>query len=184
MPMYTFCRFTKWGIAWTFIFALAASVVWLTGSERIHTASEYSGKALVDNLQRAPEPVDPWTVDRLLEAEQLARIISDPGSSKPLILNIGPAVLFKREHVPGAKLIGPLSEPDGPKNLQREVKNLGRDAEIVLYCGCCPWSVCPNVRPAFQVLRDMGFKKVKVLYLPVNFRQNWVNKGFPVQTEQ
>ncbi len=182
--MHTLSRFAKWGIAWAFIFALAASVVWLTGSERINTASEYYGRALVNSLQREPEPADPWTADRLLEAQQLANSVSDPGESKPLVLYFGPAVLFRREHVPGAKLIGPLSEPDGPKNLQKEVRNLGRDTEIVLYCGCCPWNVCPNVRPAFQVLQDMGFKKVKVLYLPNNFRQNWVNKGFPVQREQ
>jgi hypothetical protein len=182
--MYTVSGFTKCRIAWASIFALAVSVVWLTGCERKGAASEYSGEARADNLQRAPEPVDPWTADRLIEAERLARIVSDPGNSKPLILNFGPVVLFKREHVPDAKLIGPLSEPDGPKNLQKEVKNLGRDSEIVLYCGCCPWNVCPNVRPAFQVLQDMGFKRVKVLYLPNNFRQNWVNKGFPVQKEQ
>ena len=182
--MYTFRWFTKYGIAWATIFALTVFVVWLTGSERKSSASEYSGQAFVNSLQRAPESVDPWTANRLLEAERLARIVSDPGNSKPLILNFGPAVLFKREHVPGAKLIGPLSEPDGPKNLQKEVMNLWKDTEIVIYCGCCPWNVCPNVRPAFQVLQDMGFKKVKVLYLPTNFRQSWVNRGFPVQKEQ
>ena len=135
-------------------------------------------------MRQASEPVDPWAADRPLKAEQLSKIVSDPGMAKPLILYFGPAVLFKKEHVPGATLIGPLSEPDGPKNLQKEVKNLGKDTEIVLYCGCCPWNVCPNVRPAFQMLQDMGFKRVKVLYLPDNFRQGWVIKGFPVQKEQ
>ena len=182
--MHTFAGFTKNRIVWASIFALATSVVWITGCGQNGSAFENSGRTLVINRQRASEPVDPWTADRLLEAEQLAKILSDPGASKPLILNFGPAVLFKREHVPGAKLIGPLSEPDGAKTLQKEVKNLGKDTEIVIYCGCCPWNVCPNVRPAFQVLQDMGFKKVKVLYLPNNFRQGWVNKGFPIQKEQ
>ena len=182
--MHDFNWFVKYRIARASVFALAVSIVGLTGCGQNGSAFEGSGRALVNNLQRAPQPVDPWTADRLLEAAKLAEIVSDPGNSKPLILYFGPAVLYKGAHVPGAKLIGPLSEPDGPKNLQKEVKNLGKDMEIVLYCGCCPWNVCPNVRPAFQVLEEMGFKKVKVLYLPTNLRQNWVNKGFPVQKEQ
>ena len=182
--MNNFTGFIKYGIAWGFIFALAASVVWLAGCGQNGSAFEHAERAPVNNLQSTTEPVDPWTADRLCEAEQLAKAVSDPGTNKPLIFNFGPAVLFKKEHVPGAKLIGPLSEPDGPKNLQKEVKNLGKDTEIVIYCGCCPWNVCPNVRPAFQMLQDMGFKKVKVLYLPTNFRQSWVNKGLPVQKEQ
>ena len=40
---------------------------------------------------------------------------------------------------------------------------------------------CPNVRLAFKTLQDMGFKRVKVLYLPHNLTQDWIKKGFPVQ---
>lgn len=53
--------------------------------------------------------------------------------------------------------------------------------EIVLYCGCCPWRDCPNIRPAFRVFRELGFTRVKVLYLPASFAQDWVEKGFPVE---
>jgi hypothetical protein len=53
-------------------------------------------------------------------------------------------------------------------------------AAIVLYCGCCPWSHCPNLNPAYDTLRQMGFSKVKVLYLANNFGADWVDKGYPV----
>ena len=182
--MGAFNELTKGGIAWASIFTLAVSVVGLTGCERKGPVSENPGPALVNNPPRAPERVDPWTADRLLEAEHLARIVSDPHNHIPLILYVGPAVLYKRAHIAGARSIGPTSEPDGLKNLQEEAQTLGRDRELVLYCGCCPWKVCPNVRPAFRTLQDMGFKRVKVLYLPHNLRQDWVNKGFPVQKEE
>jgi hypothetical protein len=56
-----------------------------------------------------------------------------------------------------------------------------RDRELLVYCGCCPSNVCPNIRPAVKALEDMGFKNVKVLHLPHSFRLDWVNKGFPVE---
>ncbi len=161
--MGAFNELTKGGIAWASIFTLALSVVALTGCERKDSVSERPGQTLVDDPPRAPEPDDPWTADQLLEAEHLAKIVSNPNSLSPLILYVGPAVLYKRAHVPGAKGIGPTSEPDGLKNLQREAQTLGRDRELVLYCGCCPWKVCPNVRLAFKTLQDMGFKRCKGL---------------------
>ena len=179
--MGAFNELNKGGIAWAFIITLAVCVVGLTGCERKGSVSEQPRQTLVDDPPRAPEPDDPRTADRLLEVEHLAKIVSDPRNQSPLILHVGPAVLYKRAHVPGAKNIGPPSEPNGLKNLQREAQTLGRDSELVLYCGCCPWRVCPNVRRAFRTLQAMGLKRVKVLYLPRNFKQDWVNKGFPVQ---
>ncbi len=57
------------------------------------------------------------------------------------------------------------------------------DREIV-YCGCCPIDKCPNLRPAFRVAREMGFKKVRVLKLPTSFGIDWVEKGYPFETSQ
>jgi hypothetical protein len=179
--MGAFSKLTKGGVAWASVFALAVPLAVLTGCERKDSVSEDPGPALVGDPPRALAPDDPWTADQLLQAEDLARIVSDPGNDSPLILYVGPAVLYKRAHVPGAKGIGSTGEPDGLKSLQREAQALGRDRELVLYCGCCPWKVCPNVRPAFKMLQDMGFKRVKVLYLPHSLRQDWVNKGFPVE---
>jgi hypothetical protein len=33
----------------------------------------------------------------------------------------------------------------------------------VIYCGCCPWTHCPNMKPADDALHAMGFTKVKSL---------------------
>ncbi len=179
--MRAFNQLTKVGLAWASIFTLAVSAVALTGCEQKGSVSESPGQTLVNNPLPAPAPDDPWTADRLLEVEQLAKIVSDPHNHSPLILYVGPAVLYRRAHVPGAKSMGPASEPDGLKYLHREAQTLGRDTELVLYCGCCPWPVCPNIRLAFKTLQDFGFKRVKVLCLAHNIRQDWANKGFPVQ---
>ena len=58
---------------------------------------------------------------------------------------------------------------------------LPRKTNLVVYCGCCPFSRCPNIRPAFTALRDMGFTRLRVLILPKDFAADWVAKGYPVQ---
>jgi len=68
--------------------------------------------------------------------------------------------------------------------LQARVAPLPRKSFIVLYCGCCPWVRCPNVGPAFKLLRDLGFTNVKVLYLANNLGTDWVDKGYPVERGQ
>ena len=136
------------------------------------------------NSPPAPERVEPWTTDRLVQADELAKIVSNPTAGNPLILYVGPAVLYRRGHIPGAKYVGPASEPDGLNALKTAVQGVGKDTQIVVYCGCCPWNVCPNVRPAFTKLQELGFTNAKVLHLPNNMRQNWVNKGYPVEKEK
>jgi hypothetical protein len=41
---------------------------------------------------------------------------------------------------------------------------------------------CPNLRPAFSLLTGLGYKKVRVLNLPANFRTDWIEKGYPVES--
>ena len=48
-------------------------------------------------------------------------------------------------------------------------------------CGCCPWTACPNIKPALEALRSMGFTKVKALYIPTNLAKDWTEKGYPVE---
>ncbi len=41
------------------------------------------------------------------------------------------------------------------KNLQKlkdSLSKVPRDANIVIYCGCCPFEHCPNVRPAICIV--------------------------------
>ena len=54
----------------------------------------------------------------------------------------------------------------------------------MIYCGCCPWSHCPNVAAAYDTLHALGFTQVKVLYIAENFGDDWVNQGYPVAKGQ
>ncbi|HCS20823.1 MAG TPA: hypothetical protein DIW47_09730 [Bacteroidetes bacterium] len=57
---------------------------------------------------------------------------------------------------------------------------MSRDAEIIIYCGCCPFSDCPNIRPAFEVLNELKFTNPKLLNLPKNLKADWIDKGYPM----
>jgi thiosulfate/3-mercaptopyruvate sulfurtransferase len=50
-----------------------------------------------------------------------------------------------------------------------------------LYCGCCPLQRCPNLKPAFLILRDIGFTNLRVLLLPNDFNTDWIEKGYAVE---
>jgi hypothetical protein len=123
----------------------------------------------------------------LLQPEELNHLLQTPAAEKPLIekpliLQVGSHVLFTQAHIPRAEYAGPGSQDAGAQILRNRVGPLPRKTFIVLYCGCCPWGRCPNVGPAYKLLLDMGFTRVKVLYLADNFGADWVNKGFPVES--
>ena len=105
----------------------------------------------------------------------------DSKTARPAIFHIGPNVLYRSKHIPGAVYAGPGSTAAGLALLQQEAGKLPRDREIVLYCGCCPWDRCPNIDPAIEALKKMGFTKVKALHLPTGFKVDWIDKGYPIE---
>ncbi len=115
---------------------------------------------------------------QLISPENLVGLLQSPAGAKPLILNIGPSLIYMQAHIPGSEFIGPPT-PQGMESLRRRVKSVPHHTFIVLYCGCCPWNHCPNVRPAYRELHQAGFSNVKVLYIPDNFGADWVQKGYP-----
>lgn len=115
----------------------------------------------------------------LIQPQELVAILNSSSSSKPLVLQVGFHVLFAQAHIPQSEYAGPTSQPEGIAQLRKRVEGLPHDQFIVLYCGCCPWSHCPNVNPAYAELRKMGFTNVKVLYIADNFGNDWVDKGYP-----
>jgi len=117
---------------------------------------------------------------RLIQPEDLVKILQSPKGERPLIIQVGSHVLYEQAHIPGSEYIGPASREVGLAELRKRVESLPRGKLIVLYCGCCPWSHCPNVKPALDLLRSLGFTNVKVLYIADNFGANWVEKGYPV----
>jgi len=109
-------------------------------------------------------------------AEVAARL-----SANPAVFQVGPNVLYRSKHIPGAIYAGPGQSEDGLALLKTAVEKLPRDREIVIYCGCCPWDKCPNVKPAMELLHSMGFKNAKAMYVAENFKANWIDKGYPVE---
>lgn len=122
-----------------------------------------------------PAAKEPWTVDQLLDPAKLAATLEDPKATPPIIISVSPGPV-----IPGSIDIGPASEKANLEKLKKQLKSIPTDSDLVIYCGCCPFERCPNIRPAFNVLNEMGFKHHKLLNLPTNVKTDWINKGYPV----
>ncbi len=122
-------------------------------------------------------------LDRLMQPAELATVLKSFGP-KPLILNVGPRMLYAQAHILGAEFIGPTSDAHGIEALRVRVAKLPKTQYIVIYCGCCPWAHCPNIGPAFAELKSLGFKNVKALYISNNLGTDWVYKGYPTEKGQ
>ena len=142
--------------------------------------------ALAPAFAVAQQHVSAFTIPnaQLIQPDELNRILHERNVQRPLILQVGSRMMFAQAHIPGSEYAGPGSQPDGLQQLRTRVASLPRSSSIVLYCGCCPWNRCPNVGPAYNTLHDMGFTRVKVLYLADNFGADWAAKGYPVETGQ
>jgi thiosulfate/3-mercaptopyruvate sulfurtransferase len=114
----------------------------------------------------------------LLLPPELVRMLI--GSAKPLVLQIGSHVLYAEAHIPGSEYVGPAGTSAGNEALGAHVAGRNKGTLIILYCGCCPWGRCPNIRPAYRQLRSLGFTNVKVFYLADNFGRDWLDKGYPI----
>ena len=125
---------------------------------------------------------EPWTAANTVRpADLVHELASSTGTGKPVVVCTAPAFLYRNGHVPGASLHGPASTEQGLSALKRWAQGLSRSTNLVVYCGCCPLDRCPNLRPAFEALREMGFTRLRVLILPNNFGIDWVQKGYPVE---
>lgn len=112
-----------------------------------------------------------------MQPAQLADMIHS--GHAPTILQVGFTTLFEEAHIPDAIHAGPAVSDTGMALLRKTVAHLDRHKLLVIYCGCCPWPKCPNIRLAFEELRKMGFTNVKAVYIPHNFGTDWVNHGYP-----
>ena len=101
--------------------------------------------------------------------------MNDSAAVKPLIISIGPVDLIKE-----AIETGPAKEKKNLKDLKNLLSKEDRKREIVIYCGCCPFKDCPNIRPAFSLLTEMKFTNHKLLNLSSNLKVDWINHGYPM----
>jgi thiosulfate/3-mercaptopyruvate sulfurtransferase len=118
---------------------------------------------------------DPWTPAQLVEPADLAGRLKDIAANPPLIVCVGPSGVIK-----GSVETGPARDAKNLDSLQRLLTREDRQREVIIYCGCCPFKNCPNVRPAFSLLLTMGFKQPRLLDLPHNIKVDWIDKGYPV----
>ena len=119
---------------------------------------------------------EPWTSKDLIEPEVLAGIISNPKSQKPVIFNVGPVANIK-----GAINIGSAASKANLDKLSKALAGVPKDKMVVIYCGCCPFRSCPNVRPAFSMLKERGYTKPKLLNLKQNLKVDWTEYGYPME---
>ena len=135
--------------------------------------------------QTSPKPIqsitanNPWTDKQLVEPAALALLITRGKAGDVIIYNIGAV-----EDIKGARHIGPVSNLENLKKLETAVSGLPKNKAIIIYCGCCPFVKCPNIRPAFIELIKEGFTNIKLLNLPKNLQSNWIAQHYPMGTEQ
>jgi thiosulfate/3-mercaptopyruvate sulfurtransferase len=129
--------------------------------------SFYDFKNKIDN--------EPWESNQLMAPADLAKMITDQNAKQPIIFSIGPGAIIK-----GSIEIGLVKDSANLAKFKQQLAHLLKDADIVIYCGCCPFEHCPNIRPAFTLLNQMKFTRHKLLNLEHNIKIDWINKGYPV----
>ena len=115
-----------------------------------------------------------WTSQQLIQPVDLAKALTDSKSPQPIVFSIGPYAIIKNSIE-----IGPTMEKKNLEKLKLQLSKLPKDANIVIYCGCCPFGNCPNIRPAFRMLNELGFKNHKLLNLSHNVKVDWIDFDYP-----
>jgi hypothetical protein len=119
---------------------------------------------------------------QLMQPADLTReLASANNESRPTIVYVGFRTLFAGGHIPGATYHGSASTQQGLADIKQWAASLPRTTNLVIYCGCCPFERCPNIRPAFALFRDMRFTRLRVLELHTSFAVDWVDKNYAVE---
>jgi rhodanese-related sulfurtransferase len=117
----------------------------------------------------------------MIAPAELAQRMDDIKAGRIAVLYVGPEQLFRQARIPGARLLPETGTDEGYGALVRAIESTPKDTEIVVYCGCCPYRSCQNVRPASKALKASGRTDAKYLDLPTNFKTDWTKKGYPVE---
>ncbi|HEX5483095.1 MAG TPA: rhodanese-like domain-containing protein [Terriglobia bacterium] len=128
-----------------------------------------------------PAAQGPWKQSQLIAPRDLVHELSSSSGKKPVIVCVGFQFLYQGAHIPGAIWEGPARDAAGIARLKHWAHSVPKGAPVIIYCGCCPFDRCPNIRPAFEVLRKAGLTNVRVLYIEHDFAKDWVEKGYAVQ---
>lgn len=115
-----------------------------------------------------------WTANQLIEPSVLAKMLQS-NKDLPFIYSVGPGAL-----IPHSIDIGMVKDEKNLEKFKEAISKLPKSTNIVVYCGCCPFEHCPDVRPAIDVLQKMKFTNYHLLNLPNNIKTDWIAKGYPV----
>lgn len=123
----------------------------------------------------------PWGGARLVQPAELAAQLADTSAAPPVLLHVGVRVLYRAGAIPGSRYVGPGSEAGAIRAMLAAVEGEPKDRDIVIYCGCCPWQNCPNMKPAFAAMREAGFTNVRALMIDRDLDRDWVDRGYPIE---
>jgi len=119
-----------------------------------------------------------WKKEQLMPTQELSDKIKTNAKDKPIIFNVGPM-----ENIKTAVFVGRATSATCVEKMKSTLAMENKTKAIVVYCGCCSYASCPNIKPAYDALVTLGFKNVKVLELPEGIKPDWVAKGFPMEGE-
>lgn len=115
--------------------------------------------------------------NKLIAADSLMEILNkDPESI--YLLNTGPV-----QNIKYAVKIGAVENKSALDKLAAMLPTLKNEKTVVIYCGCCPLVVCPNLEPAVNLLEQNAFN-VFILNLPEGIQEDWIDKGYPLDAKK
>lgn len=114
--------------------------------------------ALPARAQFAAQPASALTIPaaKLMQPEELDKLLQKPQTPKPLILQVGSRVMFDEAHITGAEYAGPGSHDEGLADAQESrlfthAKHFHRDLLRLL-----PVEPLPQRRPCLQAAQRYG----------------------------
>ena len=116
---------------------------------------------------------EPWKNNQLIEPSRLNKIIISQ-NQLPYIVSVGPGQVIS-----GSIGIGECRYEKNLTDFENHLSSISKDSEIIIYCGCCPFKDCPNIRPAFSLLNSLGYKNHKLLNIRNNIKTDWIDLNYP-----
>ncbi|MEO9032740.1 MAG: rhodanese-like domain-containing protein [Ginsengibacter sp.] len=116
-----------------------------------------------------------WTSKDLTAPSDLAATLKS-NKNVPIMFSIGPGAI-----IPNSIDIGMVKYEKNMDKFREQISKLPKTANILIYCGCCPYEHCPDVRPAIALLKNMKFTNYHLLDLPQNIKTDWIAKGYPTK---
>jgi len=149
------------------------SIAFSTITRRLLAITAVVAAAALTSAQGLSKPASPADElspgsPLLIQPQELLKAMKTRGE-QPAVLYVGPKSFWVQAHIPGADYIGPVAKAEGIQNMRTRIAPIPKTMPVVIYCGCCPFEHCPNIRPALAELKKEGFAKVRVLYLPTSF---------------